>query len=180
MRNSLSIGVLLLLVTAALALPAATLPRPSPEFVLAPPGGSTVLLSSLKGRVVVMEFLFAKSEHCMRVAQMLDKLQTDLGSQGLQAVGVVFDPPNGVTSGAQIEAMVSYFRLNYPMTYSSRESVDSYLDRAKGEVLNIPLIVVVDRKGNIRAASSGKGGDPKLEDENSLRTLVGGLLKEGG
>ena len=178
MRNILSGCVLLVLAGAALALPAATLPRASPEFALTQPGGSTVLLSSLKGRVVVMEFLFARSEHCMRVAQLLNKLQAQLGPQGLQSVGVVFDPPNSVTTGAQIGAMVNYFKLTYPMTYTSKESVDNYLGRVPGEVLNIPQIVVVDRKGTIRAASGGKGGDPKLEDQDALRALLEGLLKE--
>ena len=178
MRNLLPSCVLLLLAGAAPALPAATLPRASPEFALTQPGGSTIPLSSLKGKVVVMEFLFARSLHCMRVAQVLNELQAELGPKGLQSVGVVFDPPNSATTGAQIAAMVNYFKLTYPMTYTSKESVDSYLGRAQGEVLNIPQIVVVDRKGTIRAASGGKGGDPKLEDQDALRALVEGLLKE--
>jgi hypothetical protein len=37
--------------------------------------------------------------------------------------------------------------------------------------------VVIDRAGNIRAAT-GSRIDPKLEDENSLRALIDGLLME--
>jgi hypothetical protein len=40
--------------------------------------------------------------------------------------------------------------------------------------------VVIDRAGMIRATSGGAGGDPKLEDEGSLRNLIDSLLKEGG
>lgn len=179
MRHFLSSCVLWLLAGIAPALPAITPPRASPEFALTRPGGSTILLSSLKGKVVVMAFLFARSAHCMRVAQLLNKLQAGLGPQGLQSVGVVFDPPNGaVTTGAQIDAMVSYFKLTYPMAYTSKDSVDSYLSRAPTEVLNIPQVVVIDRKGAIRAASGGRGGNPLLEDEDALRALVDGLLKE--
>jgi hypothetical protein len=46
-------------------------------------------------------------------------------------------------------------------------------------VLNIPQIVVIDRAGMIRAMSGAAGGDPRLEDESSLRSLIEGLLKEG-
>ena len=38
-------------------------------------------------------------------------------------------------------------------------------------------MVVIDRAGFIRAVT-GDRVDPKLEDENSLRTLLDGLLKE--
>jgi hypothetical protein len=43
---------------------------------------------------------------------------------------------------------------------------------------NFPQIVVIDRTGTIRATSGGVGGDPKLEDADSLRTLIDTLLKE--
>jgi thiol-disulfide isomerase/thioredoxin len=171
------VGVVLLILAAAVS--AAKLPRPSPDFALSPPGGDTLLLSSLKGKVVVMEFLFIRSEHCLRVAQMLNSLQRELGPRGFQSVGIVFDPPNGASAGGQgITAMVSYFKLSYPVAYASKDRVDSYLDRAPTEVLNIPQIVVIDRKGTIRAVSGGSGGDPKLENESTLRVLIDGLLAE--
>jgi hypothetical protein len=56
--------------------------------------------------------------------------------------------------------------------------VDSYLNRAPKETLNIPQIMVIDRSGMIRAASGAARGDPRLEDENSLRSLIDSLLKE--
>ncbi|HTS57090.1 MAG TPA: hypothetical protein VMH03_06055 [Terriglobales bacterium] len=49
---------------------------------------------------------------------------------------------------------------------------------APKEILNIPQIIVIDRTGMIRAASGAAGGDPRLEDENSLRSLIDSLLKE--
>ncbi len=42
-----------------------------------------------------------------------------------------------------------------------RANLDSYLGRTRNEVLNIPQ-VVIDRAGMIRAASSGRGGDPQI------------------
>jgi peroxiredoxin len=175
MKSSLA-SVVLLILTAAV--PAATLPRQSPEFALSPPGGDTLLLSSFKGKVVVMEFLFIRSEHCLRVAQMLNSLQRELSRRGFQPVGVVFDPPNGGDGGRSISAMVSYLKLSYPVAYASKDSVDSFLDRARTEILNIPQIVVIDRKGTIRAVSGGRGGAARLEDEGALRTLLDGLLQE--
>jgi hypothetical protein len=76
--------------------------------------------------------------------------------------------------------MVDYFKLTYPVGYSAKDHVDTYLGRTGKEILNIPQIVVIDRKGMIRATSGGAGGDPRLEDENWLRNLINDLLDEGG
>jgi peroxiredoxin len=171
-------------IASVFSLAAVPVPRKSPEFTIAEPSGRKVLLSSLKGKVVVMEFFFIKSEHCMRVARTLNELNTELGPQGFQAVGVVFDPPSprpvdANISGQMVSYIVDSFKLTYPVGYSTRWDVDAYLSRTGAEVLNIPQVVVIDRTGTIRAASGGRGGDPRLEDKGSLRALVSDLLKEG-
>jgi thiol-disulfide isomerase/thioredoxin len=179
------IAIFLVLALAAFALgtQAAPLPRKSPEFSIIEPSGKTSMLSGFKGKVVVMEFLFIRSEHCLRVAQMLNRLNTELAPRGFQSVGIVFDPPNDRgfdpnTGSQSVTAMVNYFKLTYPVGYTSKDKVDSYLGRASNEVLNIPQVVVIDRGGVIRAASGGKGGNPRLENEDSLRALLDTLLKE--
>ena len=170
----------LILTSSTFALPSVPAPRKSPEFTINDPSGKTELLSSLKGKVVVLEFLFVRSQHCLRVAQTLNKLDAELGSRGFQPVGVVFDPPNSPSTGGELARMVDYFKLTYPVGYSAKSDVDSYLGRTGKEILNIPQIVVIDRTGTIRATSGGAGGDPRLEDENSLLSLIDSLLKESG
>ena len=168
------------LVTSVFALPTVTVLRKSPEFAIADSSGKTTQLSSLKGKVVVMEFLFIKSQHCMRVAMTLNKLNTELGQRGFQAVGIVFDPPNTPENGEQLlPVVVDSLKLTYPLGYASKNDVDNYLGRSGNETLNIPQVVVIDKAGMIRATSGGRGGDPALEDESSLRTLINGLLNEG-
>jgi len=174
------IAALILTISAlALALPTASVPRKSPEFTISVPPGKTTLLSSYKGKVVVVEFFFIASEHCMHVAQVLNKLNQDMGSRGFQPIGIVFDPPKVPTSGEKvIPSLVDYFKLTYPVGFASKADVDTYLSRTGNEVLAIPQMVVIDRGGMIRAAT-GDHTDQKLEDEDSLRVLIAGLLKEG-
>ena len=168
-------------IACALALASVQAPRRSPEFIIYESSGKITLLSSLKGKVVVMEFLFIRSEHCLRVAQTLNKLHSELGPRGFQPVGVVFDPPNSGKSSVQsLAAMVDFLKLTYPVGYSAKADIDSYLGRSGNEILNIPQIVVIDRAGMIRATSGGVGGDPRLEDEDTLRNLIDSLLKEDG
>src|SRR6476469_10364580 len=95
-----SVFLVMALVTSVFALPTVTVLRKSPEFTIADSTGKTTQLSSFKGKVVVMEFLFVKSQHCMHVAATLNKLNSELGPRGFQAVGIVFDPPNAEGTGA--------------------------------------------------------------------------------
>jgi peroxiredoxin len=163
----------------AAAAPPTGVPRKSPEFNIAEPSGKTILLSSLRGKVVVMEFLFIQSDHCRRVAKTLNKLNSELGALGFQPVGIVFDPPNGGgASGGLIPALVNNLNLTFPVGYATKSEVDRYLGRTDKEVLKIPQVIVIDRAGIIRAASGGAGGNPGLEDADSLRAMIDGLLKE--
>jgi len=178
-RQRLASNVLVLvLATSALALPTATVLRKSPEFTISDSSGKSTLLSSYKGKVVVLEFFFIQSEHCMHLAQVLNKLNRDLGARGFQPIGIVFDPPKVPTSGEKvIPALVDYFKLTYPVGFASKADVDTYLGRSANELLAIPQVVVIDRAGMIRAVTGGRT-NLKLEDENSLRALIDGLLKE--
>ena len=174
-RRCFTVLITLLLANSTL-LPDTPAPRKSREFTIAEPSGRTTLLSSLQGKVVVMEFLFMNSEHCLRVARTLNKLQGDLGQRGFQSVGVVFGPRADLQN---VLYMVNYLKLAYPVGYTTSAKVDSFLGRAGNEILSIPQVVVIDRFGTIRATSGGRRGDAKLEDETYLRTLIDALLNEG-
>jgi peroxiredoxin len=169
------LGLMLLGLKVAVPAP---LPRASPDFTIHPPIGKTTLLSSFKGKVVVMEFLFVKSQHCLRVARMLNNLQAELGSRGFQSIAVAFDAPNAATTGGDLlSSMIEDLALTYPVGYATRDEVDNYLGRSGKEMLSIPQVVVIDRAGTIRAVT-GTGPTPSLEDAESLRNFVNALLRE--
>ncbi len=161
------------LLVASSSLAQATALRKSPELAITEPSGEQLLLSSFKGKVVVLEIMFVNSPHCVQLAQMLSELQGSLGPQGFQAVAVAFGPHS---DQALVGHVAERLQLPYPMGSATSENVDSYLGRTGSEVLKIPQMVVIDRKGFIRATSGT--GDPSLENESSLRASIGTLLKE--
>jgi peroxiredoxin len=170
----------LIFITLQFSLRAAPVPRVSADFSINNLNGKTTMLSSFKGKVVVMEFLFVKSQHCLRVAQTLNILQSELGPRGFQSIAIAFDAPNAAaTGGNMLSSIVESLMLTYPVGYATRDDVDRYLGRSGNEMLSIPQVVVIDRMGTIRAATGG-GPNPSLEDAISLRTLVDSLLKEPG
>jgi thiol-disulfide isomerase/thioredoxin len=178
LHKTVSIIILAVLTVSSMAAPPTRVPRKSPEFTVYEPSGKTTMLSSFKGKVVVIEFLFIKSPHCLRVAQTLNKLQKELGPRGFQPVAVAFPAPGSDANGQSVTSMVNYFKLTYPVGYTNPDNVDKYLGRAKEDVLNIPQLVVIDRAGMIRAQSGSRPGNPRLENEDSLRALLDELLNE--
>jgi len=164
----------LALSAAATTVQAVTLPRKSPPLTITHPSGEEIQLSSFKGKVVAVEFFFVRSPHCLQLAGLLNKLESELAPQGFQAVAVAFGP--GASSGI-LAHMIEYFKLTYPVGYATSSQVDEYLGREAKQILKIPQMVIVDRTGTIRA-TSGPQGDPTLENESSLRALLQRLLHE--
>lgn len=176
MRPATTASIIALITLASSTSPLSRGLRQSPDFTIKEASGKSTQLSSYKGKVVVIEFLFVRSPKCLSLAQTMKKLHGELRSRGFQPVAIAFGPD---ADAAVVAQMVQYFKLTYPVGYASPDEVDKYLDRRGSEILNIPQVVAIDRAGVIRAQSGGKGGDPKLENEDALRTLIESLLKEG-
>jgi peroxiredoxin len=168
----------LMAMSASTAVSSASIPRKSPEFTIHGPSGKDMLLSSFKGKVVMIEFLFLRSAKCIDLANTMNKLSADLGARGFQAVAVAFPAPGSDATGPLVGYTAENLKLTYPVGYANKEEVDQYLSREGAETLRIPQVVIIDRAGVIRAQSGGHDGDVRLENEAYLRTLLDGLLKE--
>jgi peroxiredoxin len=178
MQKFLSAILLFILAVSTLAIPLGPVPRQSPELSFFSPEGKALSLSRYKGKVVALEFFFVGSMHCVRVAQVLNQLNGELGARGFQAVAVAFSAPHSEADAGTVSNFIESYRLSFPIGYTDQESVDRFMDRVKGDQVNIPQVVIIDRAGTIRAQSGNRPGDPKLEDGDSLRALLGPLLKE--
>ena len=153
---------------------ASPVPRPSKEFTVAPPDGQQILLSSLKGKVAVVQFLFTWCPHCQAFSKVLTQLNTEYGPRGFSALGVAFE--DDVTKEKTTAYIKQY--AGFPVGVSSRATVLSYLGISELERMGVPQIVVIDRKGVIREQSPAQGGGP-LGDVAHLRPLIESLLSEG-
>jgi peroxiredoxin len=162
----------------AAAAPSASVPHKSPEFTINQPSGKQVLLSSYKGKVVMLEFFFMRSQKCLNLVTMMNKLNADLGPRGFQPIAIAFPAPQSDANGPLVGRMADYFKLTYPVGYADKEDVDRYLNRQERETLRIPQMIIIDRTGMIRAQTGGHDANLNLENESYLRTLLDGLLKE--
>ncbi len=177
MRNlamrALAATAFVALTVAAFATP--PVPRKSPEFTSTDPSGKPMLLSSLKGKIVVMPFMFTTCPHCQREAQMLTKLQKEFAARGVVMLGTVFNEANG----AMAAQFVKEFNVGFPVGYATRDAVVSYLGLSVLDRWVVPQVAIIDRKGNV-VAQSAATGTPELQDETFLRAFLDKLVKESG
>jgi len=172
MRLLASAAAFLALTVSAIATP--PVPRKSPEFTVTDPAGKQILISSLKGKIVVMPFMFTTCPHCQREAQMLTKLQKEFAARGVVMLGTVFND----ASGPLAAQFVKEFNIGFPVGWASRDSVTSYLGLSVMDRWVVPQVAILDKKGNI-VAQSLAAGSPELQDETYLRNFLEKLLKEG-
>lgn len=153
--------------------PQASLPRRSPEFAFQVLGGKQMLLTQFRGRVVALEFLYTTCPHCQHTAQLMTRFQKEYGPRGFQALGVAFNE----MANMLVPEFIAQSSANYPIGWGQREAVLQYLQISPILRFVVPQMVILDRKGFIRAQSPYDGGDNFFEEKN-LRTLIEGLLKE--
>jgi peroxiredoxin len=147
-------GLLLTLaatVLAAQSTPAPVVPRKAPEFVINMVDGAQRLLSSLRGKTVVLAFLLTTCTHCQATAGVLAKVQEEYATKGVQVVGVTFD------HGAQdrVRDFIDQLGLNFLCGYSTQNQVLEFLQIPISEPYFLPALVFIDRTGTVRSEYVG-------------------------
>ena len=151
-------------------------PRPGQELSFTQASGEKISLTAYADKVVVVQFLYTTCPHCQATSRSYGKLQDDLGSRGLQVVGVAFNE-EAEKSPDVIRSYVESNGVRFPVGVASRESVLKYLGISVMSRFAVPQVVVIDRKGVIRA-QSGLLGSEELVDEARFRPLLESLLEE--
>ena len=133
------------------------------------------LISGHRGKVVALEFLLTTCPSCQRTSALMNRLYAEYGPRGFQPLGVAFN------DGAQ-KLVPDYIRslgLRYPVGFASRDPVFGFLQLSPIIRTNVPLLVLIDRKGQIRAQYAG--GDPFFSnEEKNFRAALESLLNEAG
>ena len=149
------------------------MPRKAPELTIVEPGGKQTLLSSYRGKVVALAFIFTTCSHCQAECGVLNKLNTELGPKGFQALAVAFND----NAGMLVSAFTQTFHTNFPVGFAARQTVTDYmqLDDTGKVAWVVPQLALIDRKGMI-VAQSAPEGSLDLQEEAPLRKKIVDLL----
>jgi peroxiredoxin len=154
----------------------AEIPRPCPDFAVNLNDGRQIHLTEYKGKVVVMAFILTYCQHCQFTSNILTKLQREYGPQGLQVIASAIED----MAKMDVPDFIKNFQPAYPVGFNQREAVEDYLQHSAMFRLLMPQVVVIDRKGTIRAQYAGDDGFfENIKQEKNFRALLEPLLKEG-
>jgi peroxiredoxin len=159
---------------AAIALAIPPMPRKSPEFTIVQPSGKEILLSSYRGKVVLLGFFATWCQHCQNTSKVFNGLQEAFGGEGLQVVGIAFNPDADV---AKVKDFAHLYAPSFPVGLSKTDNVITYLGISVMERFVYPQVALIDRHGMIRAQSDPKGS-PELQELLQLRPQIEKLLNE--
>lgn len=152
------------------AFAAPPVPRPTKDFDFVLASGQHLKLSSLKGKVVIVQGLSVSCSHCQAYSQVLSKMQTEYGPRGFQAMGVAFD-----SDAAKVQNYVTTYHVNFPVGYAPEDTILDFLDHSVFERNMVPQVLIIDRQGMIQAASLPEGS-PELQQEANVRVWIEKLL----
>lgn len=114
--------------------------KPAPDFSLTSLDGSTLKLSSYKGKAVLLNFWATWCEPCKVEMPWFVDLQKKYGPQGLQILGVAMDD-----SGAKdISDFAKKMGVNYPIVIGKEAVGDEY-----GGLPYLPSTFYIDRDGKV-------------------------------
>ncbi len=116
-------------------------PATAPDFALASTAGANYRLSEYRGEVVALVFWASWCGDCRRELERFERLRRTYGGVGLTVLGVNLDK-----EPQQASALAGAAGIGYPVLLDAGKDVSkSY------HADDLPLIVLIDRNGEIRA-----------------------------
>jgi thiol-disulfide isomerase/thioredoxin len=132
-------GLALLVNAAALARKG----RSAPDFALPRVDGQpgTVALSSLRGKVVLLDFWATWCAPCLEMLPVMDALYGEFQSRGVEFVGINSDGPSATPD--DVRGFLRTHKISYPVVIDEGEVGGRY------NVTGLPHFVVLNREGAI-------------------------------
>ena len=120
--------------------------------------GKVLDTSSLKGKIVVVNFWAAWCTPCADEVPQFIALQRKYETQGVQVIGISIDD-----SESELRDFYRKFKMNYPVIAGSQQIAQAY-----GGILGLPTTLVIDRDGTIQKKINGATDFASLEKEVAL------------
>ena len=132
------------------------------NFTLKDVGSRDVSLSSLKGKVILLDFWATWCAPCKIEIPWFIEFQNKYGKDGLQVVGVSVDDTID-----KLKPFVSQMKMNYIVLQGLDH--DDVQD-AFGPIFGVPVTLVISRDGKICSRHTGLGS--KQNFENAIKALL--------
>jgi thiol-disulfide isomerase/thioredoxin len=125
------------------------------------------------GKVVCLEFILTTCPHCQETSRILQRMQDTYGPRGFEVFAVATNP----MSHMLIPDFKKEFMVRFPVAYSPSERANEYLQHPSIQIMYMPQLVFIDRKGYIqRQVPGGDSFFNKPDQEKNIRAQIEKLL----
>jgi thiol-disulfide isomerase/thioredoxin len=124
-------------------------PARRPEFALKDLDGALQSISKWDGKVLLVNFWATWCEPCRREIPLLNELQTQYGTQGVQVIGIAIDDAD------EVRSFLESLKIGYPVLVGEQEAVDA-LAGFGAEMTVLPYTAFVGRDGRISVLHAGE------------------------
>jgi len=122
--------------------------RPAPAFNMLRVNQPPIRLSQYRGKVVVLAFILTTCGHCQQLTVELNRVAREYAARGVQVVECAFNGDAVLT----MPDFLQRFEPPFPVTYSTPVAVSVFLHKSifDPEPVRVPIVVLIDRAGNIQ------------------------------
>ena len=124
------------------------------DFTLPRLGGGNFTLSSLKGKVIILDFWAVRCPPCRMEIPNFVELYKKYKGKGLEIIGICLD------SEAMVKPFAKEVGINYTLVLGNREVAQKY-----GGIRYIPTTFIIDKQGNITKKHIGYTSKETFEEE---------------
>ncbi len=130
----------------------------APDFTLPTTDGKTIKLSSLKGKVVILDFWATWCPPCRKGIPELVEFKKKYGNKGVEIIGISVDTDGGRDTKSDVVPFVKEYKINYPVAYFTQAVTQMY-----GGIESIPTMFIIDKQGKIAGRFVGALTKEELE-----------------
>ncbi len=136
--------------------------HPSPNFKVISMSGQTITQENYRGHVLILDFFATWCQSCRQSITHLVEMNRKYGKQGLHILGMSADE-NGERA---VKSFTDEFRVDYPLALAGDSTTADF------GVRSVPVLYVIDKKGNIAEIYRGHSSEMERSLESSIKRLL--------
>jgi peroxiredoxin len=150
-------------------------PRPLVDVPIQTVSGQKINIKQYHAKVVLLVIFSMGCADCIQTLQLMNKLQTDYGSYGFQALAAAGDD----NAKMQLGLFIDRYRPTFPVGYMSQDEIIKLCDVPKGMRPYVPISLFIDHTNQVHFQYYGNNAFYQQE-EHGMRALIEGLLQQAG
>lgn len=136
--------------------------QPTPNFKVTSTAGQTISQENYRGHVLIVDFFATWCQPCRQSIPHLVEMNRKYGRQGLQILGLSVDE-----DGERIvRDFADRFQVNYPLALAGDPVTAAF------GVRSVPVLYLIDKKGNIVEVYRGFSNETARSMELSIKRLL--------